>query len=147
METPGEETTLRQEDTMASFVGMDAAEARAFAERWLPAWTGGDPDRLLAFYAPDALYADPAIPQGLRGDALHRYLGKLLGANPRWVWTHTGSDPLPGGFVNRWTATIPVGQRTIEAAGVCLVFLNEDGLITKNEVFFDRAPLLEAMRG
>ena len=28
------------------FTGFAAAEARAFAERWLPAWTGNDPVRL-----------------------------------------------------------------------------------------------------
>ena len=57
--------------------GMDADEARAFAEKWLPAWTGNQPERLAAFYAPDALYSDPAIPDGeepLSGDSVGREL-------------------------------------------------------------------------
>ena len=130
---------------MPTFEGLDADAARAFAERWLPAWTGGDADRLLAFYAPDALYSDPGVPEGVRGDALRTYFTRLLGHNPAWVWHHTGSDPLPGGFVNRWRATIPVGPRRFGVTGICLVFLNEDGLIEKNEVFFDRSGLHKAM--
>src|SRR4051812_35478648 len=48
-----------------SFEGLDAGEARAFAERWLPAWTGNDAERLAAFYAPDAHYRDESIPDGI----------------------------------------------------------------------------------
>lgn len=53
------------------FTGLDAAAARAFAERWLPTWTGNDSERLAAFYSEDTFYCDPAIPAGVRGrDAL-----------------------------------------------------------------------------
>lgn len=31
------------------FPGSFAAEARTFAERWLPAWNGDDPERLAYF--------------------------------------------------------------------------------------------------
>jgi len=48
---------------------MSAAEAAQFAQRWLPAWTGNDPQRLAAFYSDDALYVDPGIPAGARGKA------------------------------------------------------------------------------
>ena len=41
---------------------LSAAEAAQFAQRWLPAWTGNDPQRLAAFYSDDALYVDPGIP-------------------------------------------------------------------------------------
>jgi len=43
---------------------MSVEAARAFAARWLPAWTGNDPERLVAFYAPGATYIDPAVPRG-----------------------------------------------------------------------------------
>ena len=128
------------------FAGYDAAEARAFAERWLPAWTGNDPERLAAFYSEDTFYCDPAIPGGVRGRAaLLTYFRKLLARNPRWVWTHRGSMPLADGFLNLWHASIPAGARTIEIDGACSVQLR-DGLIYRNEVYFDRSELLAAMR-
>jgi hypothetical protein len=129
------------------FTGFDADESRAFAGRWLPAWTGNDPARLAAFYADDAWYRDPGIPAGVRGrPALLAYFQKLLARNPRWVWTHRGSMPLADGFLNLWHASIPAGARTVEVDGVCSVQLR-DGLIYRNEVYFDRAELLAALRG
>ena len=94
------------------FGGLDAAEAKAFAERWLPAWSGNRPELLASFYSEDAFYSDPAIPDGVRGrEALLAYFRKLLAHNPRWVWTHRGSIPLEGGFLNLWHASIPAGER------------------------------------
>ena len=128
------------------FSGLDAEEARAFAETWLPAWTGNQPERLVSFYTDDAFYSDPAIPAGVRGRAaLLAYFEKLLARNPRWIWRHQGSLPLRDGFLNRWHAVIPVGDRTVEAIGVCTVQLR-DGRIYSNQVFFDRSELLEAIR-
>jgi hypothetical protein len=129
------------------FQGLDAQQARAFAEKWLPAWSGNDPERLVAFYTDDVFYSDPAIPDGVRGRAaLLAYFRKLLGANPRWVWRHEGSTPIQDGFLNLWHATIPVGERVVEAVGVCTVQLR-DGRIYANRVYFDRSALLEALRG
>ena len=123
---------------------MDAAEARAFAERWLPAWSGNRPELLASFYSDDAFYADPAVPQGIRGrQALLAYFAKLLARNPDWRWTHRGSLPIQDGFLNRWHASIPVGARIVEVEGVCTVQLR-GGRIYSNEVFFDRSALLGA---
>ena len=125
------------------FPGLAAAEAKAFADRWLPAWTGNDPERLAAFYTDDAFYSDPAIPFGVRGkDQLVAYFRILLARNPTWVWTHRGSIPMDHGFLNFWHASIPAGRRTVETDGVCTVQLR-DGLIYANQVFFD----LSALRG
>ena len=33
-----------------------AGEARVFAEKWLPAWTGNNPDLLAGFYSDDVFY-------------------------------------------------------------------------------------------
>lgn len=130
----------------AQFAGLDAREARAFAEQWLSAWTGNQPERLVSFYTDDAFYSDPAVPDGVRGHAaLLEYFGRLLGANPRWVWRHRGSIPLRDGFLNEWDASIPVGERRVEANGVCTVQLR-DGRIYSNRVFFDRSELLAAIR-
>jgi len=128
------------------FEGLDAAEARAFAERWLPAWSGNRPELLVSFYTEDAFYADPAIPDGVRGRAaLLAYFQRLLAKNPDWVWTQRGSLPLAGGFLNLWHASVPVGERTVELDGVCTVELRE-GRIVRNLVFFDRSALLDVLR-
>jgi hypothetical protein len=119
-----------------------AEEARRFAEKWLPAWTGNQPELLASFYSDDAFYCDPAIPEGVRGrPALLAYFRKLLARNPTWVWTHRGSIPLENGFLNLWHASIPVAGGRLELDGVCTVQLR-DGLIYSNQVFFDRSELL-----
>lgn len=128
------------------FEGWDAREAKAFAERWLPAWTGNRPEHLASFYSDDACYSDPAIPAGVRGrPALLAYFRQLLARNPDWVWRHTGSLPLRDGFLNHWHASIPVGTRRLEAVGVCTVQLR-DARIYANHVYFDRSALVEAIR-
>jgi hypothetical protein len=127
--------------------GLDAEEARSFAATWLPAWSGNRPELLVSFYTDDVFYSDPAVPGGVRGrDALLAYFRRLLGRNPRWVWVHRGSIPIQDGFLNRWHATIPVGDTAVEADGVCTVQLRE-GRIYSNEVFFDRSELLRALAG
>jgi len=130
---------------MMQFHGMNPDDARTFAEKWLPAWTGNRPELLAAYYTPDVVYSDPVIPQGIRGhEALLAYFRKLLARNPEWVWVHRGSIPMEDGFLNRWHASIPVGERVVESEGVCSVQLR-DGLIYANHVFFDRSELLKAL--
>ncbi len=121
-----------------SYAGLSPGAAGAFAERWLPAWSQVDPTALLAFYSDDAFYSDPARPQGISGRAdLRAYFEKLLRRHAGWVWTHTGSLPLPDGFLNFWTVKFAGGE-IIE--GVCTVQLR-DGLICRNQVYFDRSGL------
>src|SRR5512144_2297555 len=82
---------------MGSFEGSTAADAKEFASRWLPAWTGNDPERLAAFYTDDAFYRDPAVPDGVRGkEALLAYFRALLGPSL------TGNGPTPA--LRRWRA-------------------------------------------
>jgi steroid delta-isomerase-like uncharacterized protein len=117
---------------------MSREEARGFASKWLPAWTGNDPDKLAAYYSEDAFYLDPTVPNGLKGKAaLLKYFRKLLKANPDWVWTQIEPIPMEGGFLNKWHASIPAGHKTVECIGVCFVQFDEDGLICRNEVYFD----------
>lgn len=100
------------------FDGLSEAEAVEFAAKWLPAWTGNDPERLASFYTEDAFYSDPAIPEGVRGrEALLEYFRVLLAHNPDWVWTNTGATPMEGGFLNHWHAEVPVGESVVECAG------------------------------
>lgn len=127
---------------MQMFYGMSETDAKEFTDRWLPAWTGDDPERLAAFYADDAVYSDPGIPAGVRGHAeILAYFRRLLARYPDWVWTNTQVRPLNGGFLNYWHAVIPDGDRIVECDGVCTVTV-EDGLIRRNEVYFDRTPIM-----
>ena len=128
-----------------AFDGLSEQEGREFTDRWLPAWTGNDPDRLASFYAEDAFYCDPAVPEGVQGrEALTSYFRALLGRFPDWEWTNTRVVPLDGGFLNFWRASIPAGVTVLQVEGVCTVQLR-DGLIARNEVFFDRSELLVAI--
>lgn len=125
---------------------MTRQEAQQFAARWLPAWTGNDPDRLVRFYSADAFYSDPGTPNGVRGRAeLTEYFRRLLAKNPAWVWTQIEAIPMEHGFLNKWKAVIPTGGEAVECVGVCLVQFDAAGLIARNEVYFDRSELLKAM--
>ena len=71
------------------FAGLDAAAARAFTDRWLPAWTGNRPELLTSFYAEDAIYTDPGIRSGAHGRAaLLAYFRRLLARYPE---VHAGA--------------------------------------------------------
>lgn len=125
---------------------MNVKEAEEFSKRWLQAWTGNRPDELIKFYAEDAFYSDPARREGVRGHReLLPYFGKLLAANPDWIWELVEATPTEKGFTGKWKATIPVGNRVITEYGVDIVEIS-DNRVTRNEVYFDRAALLEAFR-
>ena len=122
---------------------MTEEQAREFAAKWLPAWTGNDPERLAAYYSEDVLYLDPVVPDGIRGkDALLAYFRKLLSRNPDWVWTQIEPIPMAGGFLNKWRAEIPVAGTTVTCVGVCFVQFDDAGKIRRNEVYFDRSEVL-----
>ena len=123
---------------------MTREEAKEFASRWLPAWTGNRPNELIAYYSEDAFYSDPGIPNGVKGkEALLGYFQKLLAQNPNWVWTQIEGIPMEDGFLNKWHAKIPVGPRIVECVGVCFVQFDSNGLIKRNEVYFDRTELVK----
>jgi hypothetical protein len=120
-----------------------SAEARRFAEDWLPAWSGNRPEFLASFYSDDAFYLDPGVPAGISGKAeLLVHFKKLLGYNPNWVWSQIEAIPMDDGFLNKWRARIPVGAGQLDIIGVCLVQFNREGKIRRNEVYFDRSELL-----
>jgi hypothetical protein len=123
---------------------LTATEARQFAEAWLLAWTGDNPEHLVSFYSEDAFYLDPATPEGVKGNsALIAYFRKLLAHNPNWVWEQIEGIPLEHGFLSKWQATILVDSKVIEVVGVCFVQLDGAGRIRRNEVYFDRSLLLK----
>lgn len=118
-------------------------EAKEFASRWLPAWTGNKPEELAVFYSDDAFFLDPGQPQGVKGkDNVIAYFRKMLGQNPKWVWTVVEPIPMEGGFLYKLQARIPVGKKTVECIGLCFVQFDDQGKIRRNEIYFDRTELI-----
>lgn len=139
------EPDVKKAGANAVVMGYDAKSASEFCRRWLPAWTGNRPHHLGSFYTEDAFYADPAHPIGIVGKKdLLAYFSRLLTRYPRWTWTHQRSLPLPDGFLNYWSASLD-GDDSGCFEGVCVVRLR-DGLIFRNEVFFDRTALVDSTR-
>lgn len=109
-----------------------------FCDEWLASWTGGDVERLAAFYADDCFYSDPTKPRGVQGRAeLRRYLAKWLPQYAAMVWTRRGIYPTADGFCVTWDARIPVAGEWIEERGMDVVVLDDAGKIVRNEVYFD----------
>lgn len=118
-----------------------------FATQWLSAWHGNKPRDLLTFYADDAFYADPAKRDGLQGKGqIQPYFEKLLAANPLWVWIVLEVIPTEKGFTLKWKARIPVGDKMLEETGLDIVEMKA-GLITRNEVWFDRSRWMTLLQG
>jgi hypothetical protein len=114
---------------------------RTFIESWLAAWTGGEQsvDKLLSFYTPSARYQDPAVAD-LRGtDALRAYFKNLLRRYPAWRWEVLEIFATESGCVLKWKATLDERSTT----GLDIVELR-DGLIDRNEVYFDPSKLFPA---
>jgi steroid delta-isomerase-like uncharacterized protein len=125
---------------------MEIGEAQGLCNRWLPLWTGNRPEELIQAYADDVFYRDAANPEGLKGKpAFLAYLRQVLDRFPDWVYQAESISPMEGGFVLRWHATIPVSGTVARETGLDLVFVDQ-GQITRNEVYFDRAALLEELR-
>jgi hypothetical protein len=124
---------------------MNKQQVLTFCRSWLKAWTGNKPEELITFYAEDAFYRDPVKPKGLRGHSeLLMYFRSLLNHNPSWIWEADEIFAIEGGFVLRWRASIPSGRIVIRESGLDIVLV-EKGLITRNEVYFDRSRLLTEM--
>lgn len=125
---------------------MKMKEALDFCNKWLPNWSGNNPDALVKFYSENAFYRDPANTQGLRGHSqILPYFKKLLAANPNWKWEEIEIFPTDKGFVAKWKATIPVGSEVLTENGMDIVEI-EGGKVARNEVYFDRSKWLEVLR-
>ena len=122
---------------------MSKEQAKDFASRWLPTWTGNDPEKLVSFYSDDAYYQDHTIPQGVKGrDELLAHFRKLLSQSPNQVWNQIEAIPMEGGFLNKWLAKIPIGEKIVECIGVCLVQFDDNNKIRRNETYFDPRELI-----
>ena len=81
---------------------MTKKEAKLFAAKWLPDWTGNQPEILADYYSDDVFYLDPSIPKGVKGkESLISYFRRLLSQNPEWKWEQIEAIPLEEGFLNK----------------------------------------------
>ena len=110
------------------------ADPQAFAEEWIAAWNARDLDKVLAFFAEDAVFSSPlaakVVPESggtVRGKAaLRDYWSAALAQNPdldfELTTLHAGIDVLLIGFrMNGGADRIEVlrfrGGRVVEGCG------------------------------
>lgn len=121
-------------------------ELETFINEWLSSWTGNKPNELLSYYADNTFYSDPANPIGIsKKEDLDLYFSKLLSKNPNWIWKAEEIMPTTKGCTLKWKAEIPVGTELIVLFGLDIVEIS-DWKITRNEVYFDRIPWIEAIQ-
>jgi ketosteroid isomerase-like protein len=117
---------------------MDIAQ---FNRDWLAAWSDKDVPKLLEFYSNDVQYRDPAVPQGLTGQAaLKTYLTQLFANTPPMRYEPETVWPIEGGFCGRWYCTIDLGngkQSQMRGFDLCRI---ENGRIVENEVYTHNLP-------
>lgn len=120
---------------------LTKAQAREFTLRWFPAWVGGAPsvDKLLAFYAPTAVYQDPNVPKGIQGtENLRPFFTQMLTNHPDWKFRIVEVYPTEKGFILNWIADIPWKDKVIkDYKGVDILEFDRDGLISRHEDYFD----------
>ena len=125
---------------------MELGKAKDFCNQWLPAWTGNKPELLISFYAADAFYSDPFIPQGLKGkEHILRYFRKFISYYPNWKYEQVEIFSTENGFTLKWKVSLPINNDTVVEYGVDIVEISNDKII-RNEVYFDTASLLKSIK-
>jgi ketosteroid isomerase-like protein len=126
---------------------MDNDEVLALSEKFLAAWNEQDVEKTVNCYTEDCLYLDPNTRGHVEGrDALRRYLTRLF---EKWTmhWTlrefHSFGAEKGGAFLWHASLTPVAGGPTAEIDGMDFVQI-EDGLLKRNEVYFDRMSLFAA---
>ncbi len=86
---------------------MSHVELEAFIQRWLAAWTGNQPERLLTFYAPDATEILP--PRVGKSETIELFNGKNLDG---WEGHQQLWSVRDGVIVARKSSTGPIRSRS-----------------------------------
>ena len=123
---------------------MTEAEMNEFCNRWLPCWEKGPEgtDQLLSHYHQDAILVDPNAPEGRKGHKeLRAFFFEMLSAYPEWKFKVDALLPTPEGFVFQYSVDLDYLGQTFEGFRGVDVMTLENGLITKHEGYYDRAPL------
>lgn len=116
-------------------------DTEKFNTAWLEAWSHKDVDRLVSeFYAPDVVYRDPRLTDGVVGrEALRAYLEDFYGSTPPTSYTPDGLWEFEGGYVARWICTIDQPDGARYRRGLELVLL-KDSQITLEDVYVQNLP-------
>jgi ketosteroid isomerase-like protein len=114
------------------------------SENFLEAWNKQDVEKVASCYTEDVIYSDPNTRGSVNGgDSMRRYLAKLF-ATWKMHWELREVYPFcdTEGCALLWHATIAKagGEKAVEIDGMDLVLL-ENGLIKRNDVYFDRGAL------
>lgn len=130
-----------------------------FLEAWGRAWSCGDPDAVLPFYADDGVYTDVASALTFKGhDEIRRFYRFMLAFSPdaltvfdaaygdttgfaaRWTWSGTATGPL-----SVHGHLYPATGRKYSVTGVSFCTLAADGRIASHEDYWDMHTLLEQL--
>jgi ketosteroid isomerase-like protein len=131
-----------------SGVYMNNDKMSQLAELILDAWNSQDVERVVACYTVDMIYLDPNLQDAVRGSQdFRRYLSKLF-ATWQMNWKLKEAFLFEGGngCTVMWHATIqkPGSDKMVDFDGMDLVKVR-NGLVERNEVYFDRVVLLPLM--
>ena len=135
------------------------ADDRDFLEAWGHAWSGGDADAVLPFYATDAVYTDVASGVTFKGhDEIRRFYrwlmafsadsstvfdaayGDGVGLCARWTWSGTAAGPL-----SVHGHLYPATGRPFSVTGVAFCTLAPDGRVATHEDYWDLHTLLRQL--
>lgn len=124
---------------------MRATELRRLSDETLEAWNRHDVEAVVATYTEPLSYRDPNTRGPIEShDALRRYLTKLF-ASWEMSWRTGEVFPIEGENASTvtWHATFRLrsGEQRVEVDGIDLIVLDENGLISRDDVYFDRAVL------
>jgi steroid delta-isomerase-like uncharacterized protein len=132
---------------------------QGFLDAWGEAWSCGEPEVLLPFYASDARYVDVGNNLTVKGhDELRRFYGWMLAFAPdsrvvfdtvhgddrgfaaRWTWSGTGAGPLKVG-----DQLYPATGAHFSVPGVAFCALADDGSIASHEDYYDMRAVLDQL--
>jgi steroid delta-isomerase-like uncharacterized protein len=130
-----------------------------FLGAWGEAWSCGNPEVLLPFYAADARYADMGNELTVTGhDQIRRFYDWMLAFSPDSKVVFGAAHGDGGGFAARWTwsgtaaGPIKVGEHVYPAAGirfsvpgVAFCTLAADGRIASHEDYYDMRAVLQQL--
>jgi steroid delta-isomerase-like uncharacterized protein len=130
-----------------------------FLATWGAAWSGGDPDVLLAYYSTNATYQDVGSNLTFNGHSqiskfftymlkfspdsfieFDRVFGDTNGFAADWTWSGTAAGPLRLG-----DQLIPAAHVKFSVPGVAFCTLGNDGLIASHEDYYDMRSIVEQL--
>ena len=127
---------------------MDEATMYRVAEHTLDAWSRQNVEEVLACYTSDLVYVDPNTRGPVEGvERMRRYLTTLFGQwDMKWRLKEARLFAAGDGCAVLWDATLKPagGEKEAIISGMDLVIVRGE-LISRNEVYFDRALLAPLM--